>query len=124
MGIIFNSHQEVLIAKRPPHKYCPGLWEFPGGKIEPNETPFESLKRELLEEIGIDVVSANAWFQLQYTYPDRHVELNMWFVTQFSGEPKGAEGQEILWCPILNLAQFQFPEGNKEIVKRLFNERC
>lgn len=119
VGIIANSKNEILIAQRPAHKYCPGLWEFPGGKVEPQENVYDALCREFREEIGIEIISADPWFQLQHEYPDRVVLLDNWIIKKFSGEPRGAEGQIIRWVLPSELDQYTFPEGNVEIIKRL-----
>jgi 8-oxo-dGTP diphosphatase len=119
VGIIINSQQEIFIAKRPPDKYKGGLWEFPGGKVELHETILQALKRELKEEIGIEVLAAKPWIITQHNYGDRFVELNVLLVTDFTGEPQGKEGQEIAWVSKNALSQFEFPEGNKKILAQL-----
>lgn len=119
VGVIFNSEREVLIAKRPAHKYKGGLWEFPGGKVEVGETVFAALQRELNEEIGINIIYAEPWLQIQHDYQDRVVLLDTWIVTQFSGEPQGQEGQVIQWVKLADLSHFQFPDGNKVIIEKL-----
>lgn len=119
VGIIINSQQEILIAQRPQDKYKGGLWEFPGGKIEANELPIQALKRELSEEIAIDVIDATPWISIQHDYGDRIVLLNTWFVTHYSGEPYGREGQAIAWVKQPALTHFEFPAGNHDIIKRL-----
>lgn len=119
VGILINSQGEVLIAQRPAHKYAPGLWEFPGGKVEPQENVYDALCREFLEEIGIGIISAKSWFQFKHDYSDRVVLLDNWLIKKFSGEPRGAEGQLIRWVSLGDLNQYQFPEGNREIIKRL-----
>lgn len=121
IGIITNGKTEVLIAKRPPGTYKSGLWEFPGGKVEANETAFQALQRELKEEVGIDVLAAEAWLQFPHHYGDREVLLDVWKVTQFSSEPRGCEGQEIQWVAMDALTQFNFPDGNRRILERLID---
>lgn len=120
VGVISNPQGEVLIAQRPAHTmYGAGLWEFPGGKIESQESIFAALQRELLEEIGIHVLSAEPWFDLEHAYSNRTVHLHNWFVRQFSGEPYGAEGQVIRWVRTNELSQYEFPEGNRLIIDKL-----
>jgi 8-oxo-dGTP diphosphatase len=119
VGLVFNARGEILIAQRPPGKSQSGLWEFPGGKVEANETAFQALQRELFEEIGIQVITAEAWLQVEYAYSDRHVLLDTWRVTEFSGEPQGKEQQLVKWISIACLDQFQFPAGNREIIAKL-----
>jgi 8-oxo-dGTP diphosphatase len=119
VGILINQADEILIAERPPHKYCPGLWEFPGGKVEQGEDVFAALKREFQEEIDIQIISATPWFQLTHDYGDRNVLLDIWRITQFAGTPRGAEDQQIKWVKLHELSNFEFPAGNKEIIARL-----
>lgn len=119
VGIIINSQQEVFIAQRTSDKYKGGLWEFPGGKVEQNETLLQALQRELKEEIGIDVLAAEPWLLIQHDYGDRFVVLNVWLVTEFAGKPYGKEGQQIAWVSKNALSQFEFPEGNKQILFQL-----
>lgn len=121
VGILINTTGEVLIAERPAHKFCPGLWEFPGGKVETNEAPFAALQREFQEEIGINIQQADPWFQFTHEYPDRTILLDNWLIKTYSGNPQGAEGQVIRWVVPQNLDQFTFPEGNKIIVSKLKN---
>lgn len=119
VGILRNDAGELLIAQRPAHKYKGGLWEFPGGKVEPNETVFQALQRELKEELGIEVSNAESWFQFEHDYSDRIVLLDVWIVKKYSGEPHGMEGQPVLWVSPKNLQQFEFPEGNAVILQKL-----
>lgn len=119
VGLVFNAHGAILIAQRPPGKYQSGWWEFPGGKVETNETVFQALQRELLEEVDIHVITAEPWLQTAYDYPDRKVLLDTWRVTQFSGEPRGKERQLVQWVALDCLQQFQFPLGNREVIEKL-----
>lgn len=119
VGIVFNSRGEVLIAERPPGKSYPGLWEFPGGKLEADESVFEALQREFLEEVGITIFKAEPWLLVDSSYPDYTVRLNIWRVMQFSGEGRGLESQQIRWIPLHQLNQFQFLSANKVIIDNL-----
>ena len=123
VGIIINADQEVLIARRPAGKTSSGLWEFPGGKVESDETVFQALQRELHEEIGIQVITAESWMQVEYDCPDRNVLLDTWKVTQYIGEPHGREGQAVRWVQTQQLNQFEFPEGNRLILEKLRTAR-
>lgn len=106
---------QVLIAKRPQGVHQGGLWEFPGGKIEPGETVSEALKRELWEEIGITVHASTPLITLEHAYPDRTVRLHVREVRDFSGEPRGLEGQPVEWVWPGDLDQFSFPAANDPI---------
>ena len=88
-----------LLAQRPPDKIWAGYWEFPGGKIEPGETPYHALVRELREELGITVTTAYPWLTRVYTYPHATVRLNFFRVTAWSGELHPHEGQQFVWQP-------------------------
>jgi len=87
----------VLLAQRLPGTPYPGYWEFPGGKLEPGESPAQALARELREELGIDVMRAVPWLTQRYVYPHAHVDLNFFRVFDWQGEPHGRDGQALAW---------------------------
>ncbi len=119
IGVISNTRGEILVSKRPADKSQSGLWEFPGGKVEKNETAFQALKRELLEEIGIQVITATPWLQIKHAYPDRTVLLDTWHIAHFSGEPFGQEGQLVQWIQPNHFDQLPFLAGNREIIEKI-----
>lgn len=86
-----------LLAQRPQGKIWSGYWEFPGGKIEPGETPHHALVRELREELGIEVETAWPWITRVFTYPHATVKLHFFRVTSWRGEPHPHEGQQFSW---------------------------
>jgi 8-oxo-dGTP diphosphatase len=88
---------KVLLAQRPQGKVYAGYWEFPGGKLEPDETPRDALVRELREELGLRVRDASPWLVQRYVYPHAHVELHFFRVRAFDGEPVGHDGQAFAW---------------------------
>ncbi|MEP7207267.1 MAG: Nudix family hydrolase [Casimicrobiaceae bacterium] len=96
-AVILRPDGAVLLAQRPPGKVYAGYWEFPGGKLEPGETPRHALDRELAEELGILVQRAAPWLVQRYVYPHAHVELHFFRVFEFSGEPVGHDGQAFAW---------------------------
>ena len=118
-GVIRSDNKEILLAKRPDHVHKGGLWEFPGGKVETSETPFQALVRELEEELAISVAVAEPLLQLHYDYPEKSVFLDVWEVSQFSGCARGNEGQPIIWVPVNQLDDYQFPEANQPIIEML-----
>lgn len=119
IGVLYNAKGELLLAEREKHKFQGGRWEFPGGKVEVQEDAFHALKREMREEIGIDVVSANAWRQFQHTYPDRTILLDVWNISDYIGEPHGKEGQQLRWVSLADLASLEIPDANWDVVKML-----
>jgi 8-oxo-dGTP diphosphatase len=122
VGIIVNPHAEVLVALRPDHNPLGGLWEFPGGKFEPGESTFDALKRELSEEIGVNVLKAHPLICIQHNYETLCVELDTWHIIAYEGTPYGKEGQTIQWVKAQQLRQLRFPEGNKVIVQKVLED--
>jgi 8-oxo-dGTP diphosphatase len=100
-----------------------GLWEFPGGKVSADESVDQALKRELFEELNITVVKAQPLMKVQHKYSDKQVFLDIWTVTQFSGDAQGAEGQQIQWVELSELfspdSEYQFPQANQAILDKL-----
>lgn len=97
VGVIQRSDGKVLLAERPAGKPMPGYWEFPGGKIEANETPAHALARELHEELGIDIAGTRPWISRVYHYPHATAHLHLLRVADWSGEPHGREEQRLAW---------------------------
>jgi 8-oxo-dGTP diphosphatase len=122
-AIVYGKPNQILIARRPKHLHQGGLWEFPGGKIEADESVYQGLVRELSEELAINVIAANPFMHVSHDYSDKHILLNVWQVTAFEGEARGAEGQECCWVPIAALlgegSEYAFPEANKPILAAL-----
>ncbi|MCB1827836.1 MAG: 8-oxo-dGTP diphosphatase MutT [Coxiellaceae bacterium] len=119
VGVAQNSNKMILLSKRRPEVDHGSLWEFPGGKIEENETPYDALCRELKEEVGIDVVSATPLMQVTHSYPKYDVLLDVWLVDEFSGNPEGLEGQVVCWVDRQTLPSYPMPEANQAIISKL-----
>ncbi|VAW70326.1 hypothetical protein MNBD_GAMMA10-1115 [hydrothermal vent metagenome] len=119
VALIFNQHNDVLIALRAKSAHQGGLWEFPGGKVEAGERVQAALKRELAEELGIELKTARPYKVIQHKYSDKSVRLDVWVVESFSGTPCGAEGQQIKWQPIHQLNMNEFPQANRSIIHSL-----
>ncbi len=115
-AVIRDGAGRVLIAERPAHLHQGGLWEFPGGKVEPGEDARAALARELDEELGITVRACSPLIRVRHRYPDRNVLLDVWEVTAFAGEPHGREGQPVRWVDTGALQAFSFPAANLPIV--------
>lgn len=97
VGVIQRQDGAVLLGQRPAGKPWAGYWEFPGGKIEENETPVHALVRELHEELGITVTDTAPWLTRVYAYPEKTVKLHFFRVLAWQGEPHGREGQKLSW---------------------------
>jgi len=113
------DRSSVLIAQRPPGKHMAGRWEFPGGKVGPGESDFTALQRELREELGIEVTLATHCLTLTHAYPDRTVELSMWTVDQFQGEPRALDGQRIKWVAVRQLGAEDILEADRPFIEAL-----
>jgi 8-oxo-dGTP diphosphatase len=109
----------ILLARRPPSAHLGGLWEFPGGKVEPGEFTEAALQRELREEVDIGVRSCHALLQVAHDYADRRVLLEVWQVDDYEGEPRSGEGQELRWVAVSELPDIPLPAANREIVSHL-----
>ncbi|MGB0467811.1 MAG: Nudix family hydrolase [Pontibacterium sp.] len=115
-AVIYNPQGQILLAQRPTDKHQGGLWEFPGGKVEADESVLQALKRELDEELGIQISDAKPLIQVPYHYPDKSVLLDVYEVNAFQGEPWGREGQPVRWVDRVKLDAYQFPAANRPIL--------
>ncbi len=111
----------VLVAQRPAGKSLAGLWEFPGGKIEPGEAPAAALVRELAEELGIAVAEADLQPLgfVSHAYPDFHLLMLLYSCTRWTGEPRGDEGQPIAWHRPAALAALAMPPADVPLLAPL-----
>jgi 8-oxo-dGTP diphosphatase len=97
VAVLIRSDGAALLAQRPLDKVYSGYWEFPGGKIEPGEPLAEALRREIREELGIEIERAYPWITRVFTYPHAKVRLHFYRVTAWRGEPRALEHQAIAW---------------------------
>ena len=97
VGILIQPNGDVLLAQRPVGKPYAGYWEFPGGKVEPGEAILAALKREFMEELGIDILSADPWCGVEHVYPHAHVRLHFYLSREWNGVPQSLEGQAFAW---------------------------
>jgi 8-oxo-dGTP diphosphatase len=119
VAVIVNDQREVLLALRDQQAHQGGLWEFPGGKIEADETVMQALAREVREELGIEISRSVPFKSIQYAYPDKQVMLHFFLVDAFHGAPAGAEGQPLKWLAIDSLKPSLFPAANRSIIRAL-----
>lgn len=120
VGIIWDqSRERILVSRRQSHQEFSGLWEFPGGKLEAEEAPQNALKRELQEELSIEIIDSEYLFSLHHQYPDKNVELIIYNIYSFNGEARGAEGQIIEWRAKESVLSEEFPAANGPIIHYL-----
>jgi 8-oxo-dGTP diphosphatase len=117
---IIERDGEVLVCRRRAGQAHPLKWEFPGGKVEPGESPEEALVRELREELGIETGAVEPITRYSYQYPGRSpILLGFFQVKSFEGEPRNLVFEEIRWAVRGSLPAFDFVEGDIEFVKGL-----
>ena len=118
-GILADVQGKVLLMQRLPGKHLAGLWEFPGGKIEPGETVEQALTRELDEELGVEVLAAEPLIALPWRYPEKSVRLHAWRVTAWRGEPRAREGHPLRWTALRDMDVAHMPPADAPIVTAL-----
>lgn len=119
VGIIEREDDEVLIALRPENAMLGGLWEFPGGKQEKGETMQQTVERELLEELGVEVHAYKELMKFKHVYSHFSINMHAWFCKLVSGTPKPKCSQEIRWVKKSELEKYPFPKANKILTERL-----
>lgn len=103
VGILMKPNGDVLLGQRPAGKPYAGYWEFPGGKVDPGETLLEALKREFMEELGIEVLSADEWCGVEHVYEHAHVRLHFFISREWRGEPQSLENQAFAWQGVVSV---------------------
>ncbi|MFT5755913.1 MAG: 8-oxo-dGTP diphosphatase [Alteromonadaceae bacterium] len=118
VGVIVRE-QQFFMTKRLDHVHQGGKWEFPGGKVEKDETVASALHRELKEEIAIDVLACLPLVEISHDYGDKKVLLEVFLVDNFDGEPTAQEGQKEGWFSLSQLHQLDLPAANQVILEKL-----
>ena len=119
--MIRDAPGRVLVNQRTPDKTHAGQWEFPGGKVEVGETDEAALRREIYEELGVLVTAARPLMAFAHEYSERHVQLSVWVVDQFTGTPVGIEGQPLLWVLPAQLRSMPLLAADLPIIEKLEN---
>jgi 8-oxo-dGTP diphosphatase len=118
---LIDADGRVLLARRPPGKPMAGLWEFPGGKVEPNESPEQTLIRELKEELGIEVwpeCLAPLTFA-SHGYADFHLVMPLYVCRRWQGLVVPREGQQLAWVRPRDLRQYPMPPADEPLIAHL-----
>ncbi len=118
---LIDPDGRILLARRPEGKKMAGLWEFPGGKLAPGETPEAALIRELHEELGIDVTASclAAFAFASHDYEKFHLLMPLYLCRRWRGTPRGAEGQALAWVRPDRLAEYEMPPADKPLIPLL-----
>ncbi|GAB4226190.1 MAG: hypothetical protein Kow0049_04980 [Stanieria sp.] len=119
VAVIRNQQGKILIDRRRSQGDMAGLWEFPGGKVEPAETIQECIKREIKEELGIEIAVRDRLITITHRYPNFDVTLFVHDCEHLDGEPQPIECEEIHWVSVTEMANYPFPEANQQIIAML-----
>ncbi len=119
VAVITDSQGNILIDRRKQEGLLGGLWEFPGGKIEPGETPEECVKREIKEELGIEIAVQDKLITIEHAYTHFKVTLNVFNCKHLSGDPQPLESDEVKWVTLDEIDQYPFPKANSQIIEAM-----
>ncbi|MCW8948041.1 MAG: Nudix family hydrolase [Sedimenticola sp.] len=119
VGVILNSEGKILLSRRPENAHQGGLWEFPGGKVERREDLSQALRREIREELGIEVITHQPLISITHAYPDKCVRLDVHRILRYAGIPLGMEGQPIEWASVDELDNYAMPAADRPICNAL-----
>jgi len=118
VAAVIEDDDRFLLTRRQVGVHLAGMWEFPGGKIDPGETDHGALERELREELGADVEVGERMYGTSHAYPDRTIELSFYRCT-LKNSPQPLLGQEIRWVPRSELVSLGFPPADTEFITLL-----
>jgi len=118
VAAVVEQGERILVTRRPPGSHLAGMWEFPGGKIDTGESHAAALKREMREELDVDVNVAELALQTTHAYPDRTVVI-YFDRCELLGTPRPLLGQEVRWAGRSDLLSLGFPPAVRELIERL-----
>lgn len=119
VAVITDEQGNILIDRRKQEGLLGGLWEFPGGKIEPGEAVEDCVRREIKEELDIEIEVGNRLITIEHAYTHFKVTLNVFNCKHVSGEPKPIECDEIKWVTLSEIDEYPFPKANSQIIAAL-----
>ncbi|KAI8471039.1 MAG: NUDIX hydrolase domain-like protein [Monoraphidium minutum] len=119
VAVALMEGRRVLLAQRPPGRAMAGLWEFPGGKIDPGEVPEAALVRELREELGIEVAPEDLrpLTFASHAYENFHLLMPLYECRRWSGAPRALEGQALAWAPAEEVASYAMPAADVPLIE-------
>jgi len=119
VAVIWNEKGQILIDKRRQEGLLGGLWEFPGGKVEPGETVLECIQREIKEELGIEIAVGEQLITINHAYTHFRVTLTVHHCHHLSGQPQPIECDEVRWVTLDEIDKYPFPKANVQIIAAL-----
>ena len=118
VAAVVEQDEQFFLTRRHAGTHLEGLWEFPGGKVDPGETHADALRREIREELDADVDVQDLVFEITHDYPDRTVALSF-YRCSFKGTPRALLGQEMRWVRRDELRGLGFPPADRELITLL-----
>ena len=118
VAAVIEDGRRFLVTRRPSDAHLAGMWEFPGGKIDPDETHEAALRRELLEELGVEADVGEQVYRTLHAYPDRTIAL-YFYRCSLKHAPRPLLGQEMRWVPRAELSSLAFPPADTELIALL-----
>ena len=119
VAVIRNRQAQILIDRRRQEGLLGGLWEFPGGKIEPGETVQDCIRREIKEELGIEIEVGDRLIVVDHAYTHFRITLNVYHCRHLSGDPQPLECDQVRWVSLAEIDQYPFPKANTRIIEAL-----
>ena len=119
VAAVVRRNGRILITRRLDHVHLGGLWEFPGGKVEAGESLEGALLREIREELGMEIAVGSEIFTIEHDYPTKFVRLHFFNCTVIQGEPQPLDVSELRWVTPTQLAEFEFPPADAELIQKL-----
>lgn len=117
VAVITDATERILIARRSQHSAHGGLWEFPGGKLEADESPSAALIREIKEEVGLDIIRSEFLGEINHVYSHQQVSLLVYHVDHFEGTALCCEEQmDLRWVDFASIQDFEFPAANEQVI--------
>ena len=116
VAAIILDNQKILITQRFDNVHLPGLWEFPGGKVEPDESLTAGLEREIREELGVTILVGDEFFSVVHDYTPKSVRLHFFNCSIIDGEPHPLEVADMRWVRPEELGQFEFPPADADLI--------
>jgi len=116
VAAIIRDNQKILITQRFDNVHLPGLWEFPGGKVEPDESLTAALEREIREELGVTILVGDEFFSVVHDYTPKSVRLHFFNCAIIDGEPHPLEVADMRWVQPEELGQFEFPPADADLI--------
>lgn len=121
---ILYKGEQILICRRGPGGSCGNLWEFPGGKLEPGESPEECVVRECREELGVEIELGPLYASTTYRYPDKEIAFSFFTGTIRQGDPCMRVHTALCWCPPRELPHYEFCPADRDLVRALAQGGC